>query len=86
MAEKQISKKRKQEQEAKLKEEDDGFIKKDEVKYATVPPDGGFGWVVALAAMVLFFINNSYSLSLILNPIFSYVILFVMVHYLRLEQ
>lgn len=24
----------------------------EEYEYVTVPPDGGFGWVVALAAMV----------------------------------
>jgi hypothetical protein len=24
----------------------------DEYEYVTVPPDGGFGWVVAFAAMV----------------------------------
>jgi hypothetical protein len=27
----------------------------EEYEYATIPPDGGFGWIVALAAMVLGF-------------------------------
>lgn len=51
MASKQISKKKKSEEEAKLREKDD-FITKEKDKYAVIPPDGGFGWVVALAAML----------------------------------
>jgi hypothetical protein len=36
----------------------------EEYRYETVPPDGGFGWVVALAAMVnmqCFSLNSSIS-------------------------
>lgn len=27
-------------------------LAEDDYEYVTVPPDGGFGWVIAIAAMV----------------------------------
>jgi hypothetical protein len=54
----------------------------EEYEYATIPPDGGFGWVVALAAMVMrFSLIGIYFIGL-----FSFVILFVMERYLLLVQ
>jgi hypothetical protein len=31
-------------------------IDNEEYEYVTIPPDGGFGWIVALAAMVFEFL------------------------------
>jgi len=31
-------------------------IDNEEYEYATIPPDGGYGWIVALAAMVFLFL------------------------------
>ncbi len=31
-------------------------IDNEEYEYATIPPDGGYGWIVALAAMVFSFL------------------------------
>ena len=53
MAEKQILKKKHldEEEQVKLKGLDDQ-IQNAEYEYITTPPDGGFGWVIAIAAMV----------------------------------
>ncbi|CAF0906305.1 unnamed protein product [Adineta steineri] len=52
MAAKQISKKKHlEEEQVKLKSIDKQPID-EEYEYVTIPPDGGFGWVVAIAAML----------------------------------
>ena len=52
MAAKKSSKKKELEGvQAKLKEIDDQPTKA-EADYVAIPPDGGYGWVVAIAAMV----------------------------------
>ncbi|CAF0752882.1 unnamed protein product [Adineta ricciae] len=53
MAAKQILKKKHLEEEelAKLKKLDDNSVQ-EEYEYVAVPPDGGFGWIVAIAAML----------------------------------
>ena len=52
MAAKQISKKKQlEEEQLKLKQLEDQNLD-EEYEYVAVPPDGGFGWVIALAAMV----------------------------------
>jgi hypothetical protein len=56
MAAKQVLKKKQlEEEQAKLKHIDDHPIE-EEYEYITEPPDGGFGWVIAFAAMVLLLI------------------------------
>ena len=53
MSKKQIMKKKHlEEEQVKLRHVPDAKDH-DEYEYITVPPDGGFGWVVAFAAMVL---------------------------------
>jgi hypothetical protein len=55
MAAKQISKKKQlEEEQVKLKQIEDN-TNPGEYEYIAIPPDGGFGWVVAFAAMVLSF-------------------------------
>jgi hypothetical protein len=53
MAAKQILKKKHldEEEQVKLKELDDQ-TNQAEYEYVTIPPDGGYGWVIAIAAMV----------------------------------
>ena len=52
MSSKQVSKgKQVKEEELKLKKID-GETPEDGYEFVTIPPDGGFGWVIALAAMV----------------------------------
>jgi hypothetical protein len=36
----------------KKKQFEEKSIDNGEYEYVTIPPDGGFGWIVALAAMV----------------------------------
>jgi hypothetical protein len=58
MAAKQVLKKKQlEEEQLKLKNIDDQ-IEQEEYEYVTIPPDGGFGWVVVFAAMVFYFIFN----------------------------
>jgi hypothetical protein len=83
MAAKKILKKKhlEEEEQVKLKELDD----QGEYEYITTPPDGGFGWVIAFAAMV-FTCSENICIILIYFLKFSYVILFVMVLYLLLVR
>jgi hypothetical protein len=63
MAAKQISKKKQREEEQlKLKKIDDQNDN-ELYEYVTTPPDGGFGWVVAFAAMVFVSFLSSYCYS-----------------------
>jgi len=58
MAAKQVLKKKQlEEEQLKLKNIDD-HNEQEEYEYVTIPPDGGFGWVVVFAAMVFYFIFN----------------------------
>ncbi len=86
MAAKKILKKKhlEEEEQVKLKELDDQ-TNQGEYEYVTTPPDGGFGWVIAFAAMVFTFSENI-CIILIYFLKFSYVILFVMVLYLLLVR
>lgn len=43
MSKKEISKK---------KQIEEDLVADDDYEYVTIPPDGGFGWVIAFAAMV----------------------------------
>jgi hypothetical protein len=57
MAAKQVLKKKQlEEEQVKLKKFDD-YTNHEGYEYVTIPPDGGYGWVVAFAAMVFYFIN-----------------------------
>jgi hypothetical protein len=52
MAAKQILKKKQlEEEQVKLKQIEDQ-INQEEYEHVAIPPDGGFGWVIAIAAMV----------------------------------
>ena len=64
MAAKQILKKKHLEEEelAKLKKLDDNSVQ-EEYEYVAVPPDGGFGWIVAIAAMVFTWISILYDIN-----------------------
>ena len=55
MAAKQILKKKHldEEEQVKLKQTEDN-TQQGEYEYVTIPPDGGFGWVIVFAAMVIF--------------------------------
>jgi hypothetical protein len=84
MAAKKVSKKKElEEEQVKLKKIED-LADQEEFEYVAIPPDGGFGWVIAFAAMVfsVFFCyyNNVHFF------LFSYVTLYVMVLYLLLVQ
>jgi hypothetical protein len=58
MAAKQVLKKKQlEEEQLKLKNIED-HTEQEEYEYVTIPPDGGFGWVVVFAAMVFYFIFN----------------------------
>lgn len=86
MASKNSSKtKKSQEDQLKLKKIDDEL--EEGYEYVTVPPDGGFGWVVALAAMVRWMLVqkglSSFDHACVLRRC---AIWFVMVHYLHLER
>jgi len=55
MAAKQVFKKKQlEEEQVKLKQIEDN-TNQGEYEYIAIPPDGGFGWVVAFAAMVFSF-------------------------------
>jgi hypothetical protein len=41
-------------------------IDSEEYEYVTIPPDGGFGWTIAFAAMVFLFLTLILSLSCLL--------------------
>ena len=53
MDSKQELDKKQLEEQVRLKKFDDPNLE-EEYEYVTEPPDGGFGWVIAIAAMVLF--------------------------------
>ena len=73
--------KQSKEENVKLKKVDKD-ITEEGYEYAIIPPDGGFGWVIALAAMVRF---HSIKFLLILPlKLFRCAIWFVMVLYLHL--
>lgn len=59
MAAKKVLKKKQLEDEeaeqVKLKQIE-GHINELEYEYVTIPPDGGFGWVIVFAAMVFSFL------------------------------
>ena len=81
MAAKQVSKKKQlEEEQAKLKKIDDP-LDEQEFEYVTIPPDGGFGWVVALAAMVRPAVFSRFDSPIILHRSLEFrcVILCVMV-------
>jgi hypothetical protein len=54
-----MKKKQLEDEQAKLKHIDD-YPNEEEYEYVTIPPDGGFGWVVAIAAMVFIILNVLY--------------------------
>lgn len=66
MAAKQVSKKKQlEEEQMRLKKIDDS-TDQPEYEYVVVPPDGGFGWVVAIAAMVCLDIFSRFKQSMVL--------------------
>ena len=84
MAAKQIMKKKhvdEEEEQVKLKH----FDEPAEYEYVTIPPDGGFGWVVAFAAMVCI-VMMKVCVECSVCFLFSCVTLFVMALYLLLVQ
>jgi hypothetical protein len=85
MGAKKESKKKKEleEEQVKLKQIDDDTNQQG-YEYVAIPPDGGFGWIVVFAAMVFTFVLLC--LISIFIFLFSYVTLYVMVHYLLLVQ
>jgi len=83
MAAKQVLKKKQlEEEQVKLKQIEDPN-NQEEYEYVTIPPDGGFGWIIAFAAMVCSFF---FVIITMFNFLFSYVTLYVMVLYLLLVQ
>ncbi|CAF3915249.1 unnamed protein product, partial [Rotaria magnacalcarata] len=50
MASKQELDKKQLEEQVRLKKVDNSHLE-EEYEYVTEPPDGGFGWVIAIAAM-----------------------------------
>jgi len=45
----------------------ESLIDSEEYEYVTIPPDGGFGWTIAFAAMVVLFLILILSLSCLLT-------------------
>lgn len=52
MATKQDLDSKQADEQVRLKKIEDSNNSDEEVEYVTEPPDGGFGWVIAVAAMV----------------------------------
>jgi hypothetical protein len=55
MAAKQILKKKQLEEEERVHlKKIEGLSEQEEYEYVSIPPDGGRGWIIAFAAMVVY--------------------------------
>jgi len=57
MAAKQVLKKKQLEEEQVKLKQIENPTNQEEDEYVAIPPDGGFGWVIAFAAMVFTFFS-----------------------------